>query len=489
MSPFRSILTLSAGDFFAKGLYFAAFIYMARVLGVDFYGVLEFSVSMRTYLLLAADGGLEMWAVRQVTKGEDVRRLVARVIPIRLLLAIATFLLLYGFLQTLSEQRFVLRTMLTLFGVTLFTQVISLKWVFMGQEKMARVVTGLLSGQIAFVGLVFGLVTNPERVLWIPMLWLAGELISAAYFWRLFLSEYGGLRIPFTLQGVRNVLRPAFALAAAHGLSLMNYNLDSILLGILKGPLEVGWYAAAYKPVTAAIAIPLSYFSGLFPALSRTWAAGQKHFEVMITRSLKLTTIFAMPLGIGGSFLAEPMIYALFGPDYSNSVPALQILCWSAVLITLRGNFRQSLNAVGRHRMDLLCACAAVALNLTLNLFLIPQFGILGAAAATLASELLWFGMAFYFFSRYVVQIKLTPILSRPVIAASAVAGFLVLTPSVFWVVRAALAAVLYFAVLILLGEPEIRMRLGMRSKAPLPASDHSTGPTQTSATFPEQPI
>jgi O-antigen/teichoic acid export membrane protein len=322
------------------------------------------------------------------------------------------------------------------------------------------------------------------------MLWLARELISAADFWRLFLSEYGGLRIPFTLHGVRNMLRPAFALAAAHGLSLMNYNLDSILLGILKGPIEVGWYAAAYKPVTAAIAIPISYFSGLFPALSRTWAAGHKQFQIMITRSLNLTAIFAMPLGVGGSFLAEPMIYGLFGPDYSNSVPALQILCWSAVLITLRGNFRHSLNAAGRHRMDLLCAAAAVALNLILNLYLIPQFGIVGAAAATLASELLWFGMALYFFSRYVIQLKLTPILLRPVIAASAVGGFLIMTSSLFWIVRAALAAVLYFAVLILLGEPEIRMRLGMRSKPPLPATgQHSTAPTQTSATFPEQPI
>ena len=46
MSPFRNILKLSAGDFLAKTLHFAAFIYLARVLGVATYGVLELALSV-----------------------------------------------------------------------------------------------------------------------------------------------------------------------------------------------------------------------------------------------------------------------------------------------------------------------------------------------------------------------------------------------------------------------------------------------------------
>ena len=59
-NPFRNILKLAAGDFLAKTLYFFSFVYLARVLGVNTFGVLEFANSLLTYLLLMADAGLEI---------------------------------------------------------------------------------------------------------------------------------------------------------------------------------------------------------------------------------------------------------------------------------------------------------------------------------------------------------------------------------------------------------------------------------------------
>jgi O-antigen/teichoic acid export membrane protein len=71
MNPFRNILTLSIGDFIAKAAYFLSFVYMAQKLGVANYGVLEFAIAVRTYLLLLADAGLDLWAVREAAKGVD----------------------------------------------------------------------------------------------------------------------------------------------------------------------------------------------------------------------------------------------------------------------------------------------------------------------------------------------------------------------------------------------------------------------------------
>jgi len=83
VSPFRNILRLSVGDFLAKTLNFLAFVYLARVLGVASYGVLEFASSILTYFLLLADGGLELWATREAAEGRDLRELAARVVPLR----------------------------------------------------------------------------------------------------------------------------------------------------------------------------------------------------------------------------------------------------------------------------------------------------------------------------------------------------------------------------------------------------------------------
>ncbi|HWP45486.1 MAG TPA: oligosaccharide flippase family protein, partial [Blastocatellia bacterium] len=81
MKRFRPIAWLSAGDLLAKTLNFCAFVYLARVLGAESFGVLELAGSLLTYLLLAADGGLEVWATREAAQNKDVRRLVARIVP------------------------------------------------------------------------------------------------------------------------------------------------------------------------------------------------------------------------------------------------------------------------------------------------------------------------------------------------------------------------------------------------------------------------
>jgi O-antigen/teichoic acid export membrane protein len=457
-------LKLSVGDFIAKAAYFAAFVYMAQKLGVASYGVLEFAVAIRTYLLLVADSGLELWAVREAAKGVNVHRLVASVAPSRLILAALAFLSVNGILAAIPENPN-LRRILPLLGFTVFLQAFNLKWIFMGQERMMKVALGLVASQLVFAGIIFLFVKQPEDLIWVPVAFLASEFVIVVYFWRLFIKLHGRPRMEFHFHEFRQMLRPAFTLGASHALALMNYNLDSIIVGVMLGPGPVGWYAAAYKPVTACLALPVSYFLGLFPNLSRNYNENRKKFRSVLVRSLRLTTVFALPLGVAGTFLAEPAITFLFGANYERSVPALQLLSWSAVLVTLRGNFRQGLNAAGKQKLDLACASSAVLLNVILNLVLIPYYSIYGAAAATVASEILWFGLSSYFFSRHVMPLNLASILWRGVLAASAMSISFIITAHMFWMAQAAIAGIVYFAVLAIAGEPEVLSKLPFRKQ------------------------
>ncbi|MGH9902733.1 MAG: oligosaccharide flippase family protein, partial [Pyrinomonadaceae bacterium] len=208
MNPFRNIFQLSVGDFLAKTLNFLAFVYLARVLGVSQYGVLEFAVSILTYLLVLADGGLELWATREAAQDRSVRRLAARVIPLRLLLAAGAFAALVA-LRPLLPDYANLEPVLLIFGLCVFAQALSLKWVFMGQEKMARVGGALVIGQIVFALGVFALVRDPSQLVWVAALRLASELAVAVYFARLFSAAHGGLRLALTLRGAPEVLRAA----------------------------------------------------------------------------------------------------------------------------------------------------------------------------------------------------------------------------------------------------------------------------------------
>jgi polysaccharide transporter, PST family len=457
-SPFKNILRLSAGDFVARVLYFVAFIHMAKVLGVAVYGVLEFAIAVRTYLLLLGDGGIEIWATRETARGVDVRSLSARVIPVRFLLSAGMYLLVTGALA-LTPDNPNLHRILPLFALTAVVQSLNLKWAFMGHERMTSVALGLVCSQIVFASAVFLTVRDPDDLIRVPVAWLASEVILVVFFWRAFVRAHGELNLP-SLRGTAAMVRSAVTLGTAHGLALMNYNLDSLLLGVMLGPGPVGWYAAAYKPITAILAMPVSYFIGLLPSLSAAWIVDHKHFRSILGRSVRLTAIFAMPVGIGGTLLAAPIIDFLFGHTYASSVPALQIISWSAVLVILRGNWRQALNAAGQQRLDLFCAATAVAANIVLNLLWIPQYRLIGAASATLCSEIVWFAVSAALVRKYVVWLPLAKLIWKSGVAAGAMAMILLVSTDLQWILRAAIAAAAYFAVLALLGEREILARI-----------------------------
>jgi O-antigen/teichoic acid export membrane protein len=463
MSPFRSILKLSIGDFVAKAAYFLSFVYVAQRLGVAGYGVLEFAIAIRTYLLLLADAGLELWAMREAAKGVDVRTLAARVIPARLVLAAialsSTALLLF------IPGAEGLRTILPLLTLPVLVQAFNLKWAFLGQERMMRVATGLVVAQLAFAACVFALVHGPADLMLMPVAFLVSELVIAGLFWRHFVRQHG-VPIPFRLGNLRSMMRPALTMGATQCLGLVNYNVDSILIGVMLGASPVGWYAAAYKPVTAILAAPVTYFMGLFPVLSRYQGDPQKLRAILI-RSLRFSAIFAIPVGVGGMLLAEPVILLLFGESYRAAVPPLQILSWSAALITLRGTFRHALNAAGRQRNDLNCAIAAAAINVGLNLVLIPLYGIVGAAAATLVCDICWLLLAVVFFSKHIMTLPLLAAVWRPLLAGAGMAACLIGGTLLPWMWRAAISVAAYLTILIASGEPELKLALSRQAWRP----------------------
>jgi O-antigen/teichoic acid export membrane protein len=443
------------GDAAAKTLTFLAFVYLARVLGVERFGVLEFAGSLLVYFLLLADGGLEMWATREAAQSLDLPALVARIIPVRFLLAAAGFLVILVVLPLLPPYP-ELRWVLGLFGLSLFAQAATLKWVFMGQEKMARVAWGLVFAQVVFAILVVALVHSGSPLLVVPLVRFASDAALALYFAAVYVRR-SRWRAPLTVRGAGNILRPALMIGAAQAMGLLNYNFDSVLLGFLTDARTVGLYNAAYKPVTIALALPLTYFVGLFPALSRTYAEGMSAFRPLVERSLRLSALMAVPLGIGGTLLAQPGILLLYGSNYADSAGVLPILIWSAVLVILRGSYRHSLTAAGHQRLDLRCAVISSSINVGLNILLIPRYGMMGAATATVTGDAAWLLMAFIGFEKKVMRLNPLPYLARPVIAGAAMACCLDFLPSIFWMQRALVSLIVYFITLLALGEPEVR--------------------------------
>ncbi len=358
---------------------------------------------MLAYVLLIADGGLEMWGTCEAANAADMPALAGRVLPLRVLLASVSFLLLLAVLPLFPAYQY-LRTVLLIYGLSVFAAAVNLKWVFTGQQKMNGVARGLMLAQALFAVLVMIFVHSPRELLWVPVFRLAADGASAIYFAVWFRREYGYTGLKPILHDAGAVLRPALTIGGSLAMGLLNYNFDSVLLGFLRGPRIVGLYNAAYKLQLVGISVALSYFAGLFPVLSRTYVASREEFRQVVRGTVELWLGSVVPLVVAGTFLAVPIMRFLFGAAFDASAAPFRILIWSAALVVLRWVYMDSLRATGHQNLDLRCAVTSAALNVGLNILLIPRFGMMGAASATVFADLVWFAMSYYYFRRAVLS-------------------------------------------------------------------------------------
>ena len=447
---------MATGDLVSKALSFFAFVYLARILGVSNFGVLEFAGSVLTYLLLIADGGLEMWGTREASKTTDLPGLAARVVPFRLLLASVSFALLLLALPLFPHYP-KLRLVLVIYGTTVFAQAVNLKWTFMGQQQMARVARGLVIGQALFAATIFAFIHSAVGLVWVPVLRLVSDLATAVYFARWFHRVHGRLPLALNVRGLGAVLKPALTIGLSLAMGLLNYNFDAVLLGFLRGATFVGWYNAAYKLILVGMSFPISYFAGLFPALSRQYVESREDFRLLVRRTVELWFLFVVPLVIGGTFLATHIITFLYGAAYVNSTAPFRILLWSAAMVVLRWVYMDSLRATGYQALDARCAIASATLNVGLNILLIPRYGMIGAASATTFADFVWFAMSYYYFRRAVLPREPLPSVRGPLVGGAAMTAALWLARPLVWPVQAILSVIVYLAVQILFGTLNLR--------------------------------
>ena len=180
------------------------------------------------------------------------------------------------------------------------------------------------------------------------------------------------------------LLREGIPFGAANIVQNLYARIDILLLGQLSTPAMVGLYSAAYKPINMLVNFGASASGTLFPYLvqeARSVSSGS--FE----RVLKLVMVVApaMAFLIGG--LAQLIIEVLFGVDYAPAAVMLTVLAWSAAANWLYAPIGLALQARGRERAWMVLLAAALLINAGLNLWTIPRWGGLGAAASTLLCE------------------------------------------------------------------------------------------------------
>lgn len=389
----RNTAFLLIAQVLVKLLAFAAGVILANQLDVTAFGLFNFILAFASLFVPLVDVGIDTFLVREMAaRPERHAALAGTAMRIKFAsgcLTLLAIMVAYAFVPKADVPAGLLA--LAALFVVLRSLPLTLSSFFRARQLM---------GTDSFIQVgakVFELLAIVVALLMNTSLWgLYGLLVLGSV---IQLGLAGGMayRRGF-LKGAaydavvaRQLLRGGLPFAAT-GISVMIYfHVDAVLLAYLVGESETGLYRAATNIMFAISGFSAAVVLALFPMIAEQHERNREETVRLAANAVTYSLMLALPIAVGGSALASPLIETLYRATYSKAGPVLAILLWWLPVSFVTNIFGYVLGAVGRQSSVFRVTIINAVFNVILNLVLIPLAGALGAAIATVATEVLGF--------------------------------------------------------------------------------------------------
>jgi O-antigen/teichoic acid export membrane protein len=255
---------------------------------------------------------------------------------------------------------------------------ISATAVLKGRERFGSVTSASLAGAVTGVGGIAWF--RPSNLAGALAVLAVAQAVKAALAFR---ALPPGSQPERPAPGeVQALLAETLPFAAAVGVGVAYLKADVLLLTALAGAEEAGRYAAAVRLTEALKLIPTALGAALLPAL----VAGRRREW---PRALAAAVATGIAVVVGAGVFGETVLATAFGSGFAAAVGPLRLLSLAFLAGSVNALLIVALYARGRERDALRALASALAVNVALNLWLIPARGAWGAAAASVVSEAL----------------------------------------------------------------------------------------------------
>lgn len=394
-------------------------LFISRTLGVQFFGQYFLVISLLYIFQNLARVGLNQLTTREIAKRKD------QIGPLVLgygLLGSGLAVVLTGVMYlTAIVLDYPPDTMVAIYLVGLSIIPATLRSIGEGAifawERMELVALIRFGVSLVRVGISLALLLAGYGLLSILMVlviteWFAALLSLAVVHWGL-AALGGSVRSVLSRQSVANV--GTFFVMSIFMVGVNN--LDAVILSKL-APIEVvGLYGAASKLVQAIILCRAAIMNSLFPALSYLSATAPGRFQAVVQQALRLTLVVLLPAALIVSQLSDVIIPFLYKEEFLGAIAPFSVLIWIIVPSFVYAVLTRALVAGGHEKVTIAVTGLSVMVNVGLDLVLIPRWGAVGAAWATLLSLGLAAVVSYVFVTRRLFWMDFGQMMGKPLLA------------------------------------------------------------------------
>ncbi len=184
------------------------------------------------------------------------------------------------------------------------------------------------------------------------------------------------------------LLRESWPLIVSGLIVIIYMKIDQVMLMHLVGKTELGIYSAAAKVSEVWYFIPMVLANTLFPAILNAKKNTVKEYHKKLQFLYDIMVIIALFISIPMYFLSDIIVTSLYGADYASAGEVIRVYIFSLIFVFLGTASSKWFICEGLQKYSLYRTLVGLFINIGLNYILIPIYHGMGAAIATVISQI-----------------------------------------------------------------------------------------------------
>ncbi len=375
-----------AGRLFRAGIV----IYAARVLGAASWGAFSYAIGIAAFLTIFSDIGINALITKEATRNPELKDQYVATAFFTKLGLLAVFILgtivIFPYLTNIPEASSLMPIVILVFAFDTLRDLgsaVSRALERMEIEALINVFTNLAITALGFAFLMFA---HTSKAL--ALSYAVGSGLGFAAIMITLSDHFRNIFTHFRAALIKPILATAWPFGLMGLMGTIMLNTDILIVGWMRSATEVGYYAAAQKPVLLLYIFPTLLASSIFPVIARLAKTEPEKIKAILERYIALVICAAIPVSLIGVLFAKQIILLLFGAEYLPAVLTLQILMPTILIVFPSAIIGNAIFAYDHHKSFLTFVIVSALCNLGFDFLLIPRWGIEGSAVGTFLTQL-----------------------------------------------------------------------------------------------------
>lgn len=366
--------------------------YLVRVLGPEKFGLIAFAQAFIQYFVVLTEYGFNFSATRDVAIHRDdphkLGEIVSAVMCIKLIFSLGGMIVLGVLLlviPTLHRYWAPLGILyLTVLGSALFPL-----WLFQGLERMKDITWMNISTRLITTAAIFMWIRNPSDYLLAAGIQAAPLIFAAIPAWLILRKTRTFLwKKPERTDLIEQLESGLHLFLSSIGVNIYTAS-NTLVLGLISGPIAVGYFSAAYRIIRALIGLLTPITQTLYPHVSILTQQSKERAMAFIATVMRPTAFVSLLFSFLIYLFAAPIVHLALGAQYDQSISILRIFSPLLVFVPISTIFGTlTMLPFGMAKAFSRVLLLAALVNIVLVIPLARSYGGRGAAISMLCTEI-----------------------------------------------------------------------------------------------------